>query len=108
MGLSGEHSGQVRPVRERERVRKRASMRRLGFRACAGRKASVSLCECVRLGFGTNEACVLAREREEYGRATGTCRTCEVHEIWGGYYCWCVVARRGSREPEICCFSVVR
>jgi hypothetical protein len=61
-------------------VRKRASMRGLGFRACVrgGERVSVRVCEIrawhergVCIGYG----------KRVYGSASGTRRTWEVHEI---------------------------
>lgn len=72
MGFSGVHSGQVRPVRERksESVRKRASMRGLGFRACVrgGERVLVRVCEVK-----------VWHERGVYRRGKAGVRTCERH-----------------------------
>lgn len=66
--------------RERESVRKRASMRGLGFRACVrgGERVSVRVCE-VRV-WHERGVCI-GEGKRVYGRASGTRRTWEVHEI---------------------------
>ena len=61
-------------------MRKRASMRGLGFRACVrgGERVSVRVCE---VRFWHERGVCIGEGKQVYGCASGTHRTWEVHEI---------------------------